>query len=271
MNRAIEAELEVLFEAEAIEACFAEGAIDRYLAGDRSLVVTTRMRRHLPECARCRAILEAAGEPPSETMRSRGGVGASAGARSQLRPGNRRSSLWVLGVLAASIAFVARTPAHDPAASDSRSYLMKGGEPRSTARSGDLILTGIERGELVFRAADGDRLHEGDLVTIFYSSREPGHLAVWNVDASGAVTRLWPDVAGHDAITFGEEVALGAGAVVGPGSACEWLVGVFTDQPIDLAATQAILEVGLRSDPPTCRLQVSVPSARTVSVRAFIR
>ena len=132
---------------------------------------------------------------------------------------------------------------------------------------GDQLAVAVQRGTHRFTARPGDRLLEGDRIGLFYSAAEDGHLAVIHLDQSGATTLLFP--AGREssaAIRAGTEQPLPDGGVVEGGAGCEWLIAVFSEQPLALPAMTGPIAAAGRAGPGCGSLRIEIPDARRVRV-----
>jgi hypothetical protein len=119
-----------------------------------------------------------------------------------------------------------------------------------------------ERNGKTFRVADGSVLETGDRLGFFYTSEKKGHLMILYMEESGRIVRLYPArSAASGRITIGKNVRIPDGAVLSPGSGCEWIVGLFSEKPlsVDLAKKSVSrmlrLRKGCKLDPGDSRLK----------------
>ena len=139
-----------------------------------------------------------------------------------------------------------------------------------TPRGSDDIVVGIRRGAHDFLLRPGEKVESGDRLGLFYSSQKSGHLAVLHADQAGTVTWVYPaTVANSGAIQAGERIRLEAGGTLSRGTHCEWVVGVFSDEPLDRKALGATLAEQARATPrenPRCMFEPTAPESRRLSV-----
>lgn len=287
-HRRLERMLEDHFEADAADACARAGQLDRYMAGDRSPEVMRALEAHTAECAICRearALFDdaladgldlslgawhaAPRSSPESVRASPPGPTQSVRAPSPARRRAPPSWWWGLAAsvtIAAGVAIVALSGEPDQA------LRAKGGAGANvtTSSAHDDLIVSLERDGLAVRVAQGTKLAEGDRLTFFHTSRAAGFVAVYNVDGDGMPTRLFPDAEGEGVIMAGAERALSAGAIVGPGRACEWLIAIFSDTSLDPDELERRLRSAAR-DERRCTLDVTVPGARTLVVLRFER
>ncbi len=121
----------------------------------------------------------------------------------------------------------------------------------------------VQRGTERFTLQPGESVETGDHLGLFYSAPERTFLAVFSVDRDGKSSLLFP-VGGQTSASVEPAVQspLPDGAVVREGSACEWIVAVFSERPLAVSALgQALL--GARRA-PACTLDPTIPNARVV-------
>jgi hypothetical protein len=135
----------------------------------------------------------------------------------------------------------------------------------------DEIYVAVKRGSQSFKARPLERLLDGDQIGLFYSAPKQGYLAILDLDEKGKVTILHPVGKVDSAmIDVGKEVPLPDGGVVQKGAGCEWLVAIFSNQALPLKEIEELVR-NFPKDSVTCRVEVSVPGARTVRVFPFVR
>jgi hypothetical protein len=177
---------------------------------------------------------------------------AARGEERRIPPFPWRSSI---GLLAAAAAVLVGLRVYAPSAESGESLRPKGADRFDVA---------VQRGQDRFRLAAHAKVLPGDQLGFFYSSSTKGHLAILSVDAAGSVDVLHPsNSASSTQIEAGVHVPLPDGAIASGGSGCEWIVGVFSDAPIDIRQLRSILKSSPRST-ADCNLDPHVPSARAV-------
>jgi hypothetical protein len=84
------------------------------------------------------------------------------------------------------------------------------------------------------------------------------------------VTLIFPVTGEHSGmLSPGERALLPAGGVINAGTGCEWLVGVFSDKPLDIAMmTEEIAHAVI--DENSCILEVDIDGARSVRVVPYL-
>ncbi len=147
------------------------------------------------------------------------------------------------------------------------------GIPSTMAIKGetDQLSIAVQRGTSRFVVQPGDRLVTGDQLGLFYSAETPGYLAVFCVDANSETALLFPNQGTlSESIAQGTEVPLPDGAYVAEGSGTEWIVAVFSDQPmiIDELEGQIQRAHASRGDQS---FELDLPGARTVFLSPFVR
>ena len=170
----------------------------------------------------------------------------------------RAKSLWRMGAVAATILVLfAAALAYWSRSSPNPTRLRTMGEA-------DTLAVAIARADQRFVAQSGERLEEGDRLGLFYSTEEPGHLAVFAVEANEPPVQLFPSDEERSApIVTGQDLALPNGVLVGPGERCEWIVAVFSDAPLLMSDMAELLA---RAPRRGCQLLVEIPEARRVRV-----
>lgn len=132
--------------------------------------------------------------------------------------------------------------------------------------NGDHIQIGVERGADRFRLAKGGKLIKGDRLGLFYSTDQPGFLAVFSLNENKEIFLLYP--AGEresKEIKRGNETSLSAGGVATDGSGCEWIVGFFSDTPLSVENMRGALR-RTELERQGCELKVRAEGTRTVRV-----
>jgi hypothetical protein len=278
-------------EDDACFACDLEGYVAERLddAGRRAVDA------HLVGCATCREALPVVAKlhgegafamPPFDPAALRGDADTASAdlprplrdrrpaAVARLAAGPRRppAARW-WGLLAAAAAIVATVAAFALSrAEEGEDPLVAKGPDTAVigaARASDAIHLGVLRDGVTFRAASGDELRAGDLVRFFYSADTGGYVALFHLSADHEVATLYPTAgAASVPIAAGRELPLDGGATLDGADACEWVIGVFSDVPLDLAASRAALAATTAVDAERCVAAPFVPGARSVSVTA---
>jgi hypothetical protein len=214
---------------------------------------------HLAACAECRlAVLTLHGidlnmKPSSET---------GADSIREILPNARlKPFAWAAAaavLLFAVIFAVHQTGTHAPLP----------GEGLTVKGENDALFVAVKRGADGFSARPFEQLVTGDQIGLFYTSQQAGFLAVFNVDETGTVTRLFPAAKTKSAsIEKAERSPLPDGATVREGSGCEWVVAVFSDVPLELEETARFLDgTDKTGQLEACNYSAQVPGARSVVV-----
>jgi hypothetical protein len=136
---------------------------------------------------------------------------------------------------------------------------------------GDAFFIAVQRGPSRFAARPGDRLLEGDQLGLFYSASVPGYLAVFDVDEQGDTTLLYPAGSQHsEKVAAGSRVPLADGGIVREGTGCEWVVAVFSSQVLKTRELEKTIRRSTKSR-AGCKLDVSIPQARTIRIFSVLR
>jgi len=277
------------FEDEACFACDLEGYVAERLdeAGRRAVDA------HLAGCATCREALPVVARlhsegafamPPFDPAALRGDADTASVdlptrlrdrrpadvARRAVSPRRAPAPRW-WGLLAAAAAIAVTVAAVALSESHEDPLVPKGpdGVAVGAVHASDAIHLGVLRDGVTSRAASGDVLRAGDLVRFFYSAETAGYVALFHLSAAREVARLYP-AEGRSSVPIaaGREVALDSGATLEGDDACEWVIGVFSDAPLDLAAARDALADITAVDSVGCVAAPYVPGARSVSVTA---
>ena len=133
---------------------------------------------------------------------------------------------------------------------------------------GDALYAAVRRGASKFALRPLDTLLTGDELGLFYSTEKEGCLAVFSRDAAGETDLLYPlDGSTSKRVVKGVKVPLSDGARVSDGTGCEWIVAVFSDEPIPLDNIAAAVKAGrVDSTSDSCGLRITVAQARSVRV-----
>lgn len=116
-----------------------------------------------------------------------------------------------------------------------------------------------------------DTLATNDQIGLFYSTLHDGYLLVFALDDNGETSLLFPAGMAESApIAPGENRSLPDGALVEAGSGCEWIVGVFSDMPLQASEVARAIEDRTQAE-GRCGIEIAVPAARTVKILPFVR
>jgi hypothetical protein len=134
----------------------------------------------------------------------------------------------------------------------------------------DGLFVAVQRGVSQYTLQPMDTLRAGDVIGLFYSAKTEGYLAVFGLDSRRDITLLYPSNHSRSArIPPADRAPLSDGATVKGGKGCEWLVGVFSDAPLDLNEVAETLRQGTNGR-ERCDLLVRIPGARSVQVVPFL-
>jgi hypothetical protein len=133
--------------------------------------------------------------------------------------------------------------------------------------SGDELAVAAERAGMRFRATSGEELEDGDRLGLFYSARVDGFIAVFDVSlAQGAIPFFPAEGELTVKIRAGVDQPLPEGAILKRREGCEWIVAIFTDDPVALGPLLERLSRASWLAAGTCNLQPDIPQARSVRV-----
>ena len=136
---------------------------------------------------------------------------------------------------------------------------------------GDDLLVVVQRGKKQFVVSPLDRLQEGDRLAMAYSADRKGYLVIVSRDSEGDATVLYPTAGRASAPIFaGERIPLKEGGFVENGTGCEWVIAVFSDDPLD---TNRVLRAVKESDSTSkrCGIDVTISRARSVAIIPMLR
>lgn len=224
MTQDLEADIVSYFaEREREQGCVRHHELARYLAGELD-----SLRAHVESCADCRGLIDAL--KVTET-----GWHAPATLSAPI-PFPRMIRLVAAPVLALAaglvlFVFTRGTPPDDRLT------------PKGAATWS--LEVAVQRGGQQFLAPSGAALQTGDQLGLFYTAPTDGYLTVLYADAHSEPTRIFPARAPDSAkVTAGSNLPLKDGAVLGEGSGCEWVVGVFTAAPLPASrATELVRQM----------------------------
>jgi hypothetical protein len=179
---------------------------------------------HLAECAECREIYDAFLNVHDIWQNDE----TSDSVQHQTRP-SRRQQLWKPLAIAASIALLigmAQLWYRPSAPADGGAILISKGADRP------LLHVAVKRQGRAFEFQSGSKLQKGDKLGFFYSTSTAGYLTVLFGEHQGRFVQLVP-AGSKDALSVaaGNEQRLPDGALVSDGQQCEWIIGVFSEQP----------------------------------------
>ena len=131
----------------------------------------------------------------------------------------------------------------------------------------DLLHLAVRRHGEALRLKAGESLQDGDIVGFFYSSPRAGYLVVLGVTQGKGAVVLYPSSGSYSGVVgSGSDVALPTTGVVEQQGQCEWIVGVFSDEPLPLASLRDGATEAARAANAKCNLAWHPASARTVVV-----
>jgi hypothetical protein len=111
----------------------------------------------------------------------------------------------------------------------------------------------VQRGDRRFVGASGSRFETGDVLGLFYTAPEERWLVVFFSDAGGNISQVFPGGAPVK-VPAGVERPLPDGAVLEPGEGCEWLVALFSTEPLDTEQARRALRRAVRDRDGSCTL-----------------
>ena len=137
--------------------------------------------------------------------------------------------------------------------------------------TGDKIHLAVQRASSNFRLKKGDKILSGDKLGLFYTAEASGFLAIFSLNAKGQTEVLFPTDGNMSAhVEAASQKALSDGAIVDEGSGCEWIIGVFSDEPLPLRKMEAFIR-DAQFNNQTCSLALEIPGARRTDVFEFMR
>jgi hypothetical protein len=222
-----------------------------------------RVDRHLAECPACREILLLFHQTTEESQRSTGDNIVSLNEKREQRKRLWRPiSLSAAALLLGAVSLFLLTETKLSTPTEDR-FVTKGHR--------DGFTVAVRRGQKAFTAKHLEELKTGDNLGFFYSASTPGYLAVLNRDTSGKTAVLFPgEGVNSQAIEAGETISLPDGAVVEEGTACEWVIAVFSENPIPLELITSAAQ-NAKKTRTQCGLSLDLKEARTISVLPFLR
>jgi hypothetical protein len=123
----------------------------------------------------------------------------------------------------------------------------------------------VKRGDAAPAPVQTDaRLAAGDALRFRFEAPREGHLAILDLDGTERVTMFYPTAGARAApVRPGDDPLLPGSIVLDAAPGPEWLVAVFSSEPLDIAALAAEL-VGQSRRP---RLEVSCPRCQVETLR----
>lgn len=213
----------------------------RYAVGEASPEEARLFEAHLQTCAHCREDLTVFKGLPTPV--------APEAMPSLLERLLGWVSGWRLAPLAAIAALlVVLVWQLKPNAPDGSTFLIKGGYTLQVA---------LERGTERSVAVSGSSYQVGDRLGFFYTAPAESYLTLWFLDETGEVTRAFPEGA-VERVPAGSEVRLPSGATIEAGTACEWVIAVFSPTPPSLEALVAQLKASVARPRVGCTLPLSL-------------
>jgi len=130
-------------------------------------------------------------------------------------------------------------------------------------KGGDALAIGVKRAGARIELKRQESIRVGDEVGFFYTAARAGYLAILSVGEDGTNTVVFPAQADQMAfVEAGAGQPVSDGAVAEAAEGCEFVVALFSDEPLPLAAVAPAFRVERRG--PECRLWHSVPGLRTI-------
>lgn len=176
----------------------------------------------------------------------------------------RRTHLtgYAAGLLAVAVLLlVFKSPSHLPPTD---------GPQVLTAKGADVLVIDVVREGQRQHLAHSEMPLLGDELVFHHTSPAPGYLVLAHVDAARRVTRIHPlesplsapvDSGTARPIMVGNQQVNG---VVTAGTGCEWVVAVFSDEPMDV--TMVIRSLEHSEVGAACELTATVRAARAIDV-----
>jgi hypothetical protein len=213
--------------------CLSDLELDSWLAGDLDVAGAARIRMHSGGCPACRTRLaeieaeRAAFQAAPPPLRARGAT-----------PPARRRRRWLAGggtLLAAAAALLIWWRAQ-PRGGD-------GGEPGVTRLKGGggRVALYVRHGEILRRAASGERVEPGDALQLAISSAVPTHVAVLSLDGAGTASVYFPRGPRAEQVAAGDEVALSTSVELDDVLGREQLHILLCDRAVEVEPLRATL------------------------------
>lgn len=208
------------------EHCLSDLALDRLVVFNaRGAALPEAAKAHLDSCESCEARLGALRQAHARFSLAPPSSSPFRSARRRLWLAASLASAAVVLILALALLPKTRAPA------------------KSIGRKGSVSFgVYVLRDQRVQRGRSGDAYFPGDRLRFFYTSDQPTHLAIFDVESSGAITPFVASGQHAKALPPGSQKLLEDTIELDDALGEETLVGVFCPHPFELKTVQRALQ-----------------------------
>lgn len=222
--------------------CISDLVFDAWFAGELAFELEAPMEAHVGRCLRCRSRRGALQTARAAFLAQRPNYVASA---NQLARRHRRKllagSALVAMALLGSLAVLARERESDGDLSAEFT------PPTAAATQLGFV---VERGAGVQRGESGQDVRPTDVVRFEYSSPISAYIAIYGLDAHGAVRVYYPESEVGAPVGAGDQIPLSTTVKATGAFGVERVVGLFCDVPFTVADHQRTLQLQKELVPP---------------------
>lgn len=230
------------------DACLSDLVLDEWLADELAADARAKAAAHLDRCASCRARMDvieaetAAFLSQAPTLSDHSGLLAEAHEVQRVLQRNRRV------MLASSVLAMA--------AMVSLAVVTQRADKETRLKGSAHVDFFIKRGAQVTQGASGEVVHPGELLRFTYSSAQPTHLALINLDGKGATVYFPREGKTSVAMTPGKQAALDFSVELDEQVGTERVFAVFCPEPFEIGDVTAALTGPQPTPPSDCHLDV---------------
>ncbi|MBI5507328.1 MAG: DUF4384 domain-containing protein [Deltaproteobacteria bacterium] len=238
--------------------CLSDLALDRHVGGD---ALAAAAAAHLATCRRCqerRQLFVAAQETSAGRVARLVAAAATAGVSPAAA---RRRRAWWLGATAMAAATVVLVLVLAWPAQRDDGVRFKGASMRFMVQRRTAITPGVS----------GDRFQVGDALRFVVSVDSPCYLLLLGIAPDGAVSAYYPFAGSKsERLEAGADQALPGSLVLDDSAATEYLVALFSPEPLALETVRAAGRRSFANGPPKDERLLGLPAAvqqRWVTIR----
>ncbi len=229
-------------------ACLSDFLLDQWLADELDADARAKVAAHLEGCAACRARMDtieaetAAFLSQAPTLSDHSALLAEANEAQRLLQRNRQmmvaSSVLALAAMVSLAVFTQRA------------------DEQTRLKGNAHVDFFIKRGAQVMQGESGEVVHPGELLRFTYSSAQPTHLALINMDGKGATVYFPREGKTSAAIAPGKQQALDFSVELDERVGQERVFAVFCPEAFEIADVIATLNGPQPAPPNGCHLDV---------------